>query len=172
MTDQTPARQRLFPIGIGQVQLYHRESVLDSDLDRCRDLGWQVIEFDAAPWVDEQTFHRDLAGGLGFPAHYGRNLDALSDLALEVASGRFGFPVDAVGGVLVFRRVDVLAGQAADRLAALLDIFAGASNWALQHGWPLAIFAQSDDGDLRCDPAAAMVVDWNPAERSRSRRIG
>lgn len=170
MTDHDPPRRRLFPVGLDQVQLYHREPILAADIARCVDLGWDVVEFDTAPWIDEARFHDELAVGLGFPSYYGRNLDALSDLAHDVATGRYGFPARSTGGVLVLRRVDVLAERAQSRLRALLDIFVGASTRGLQHGWPLAVLVQSDDPNLHCEPVAPIAIDWNPVERSIARR--
>jgi hypothetical protein len=170
MNDRQPPRRRLFPARVGQVQLYHRERILLADVGRCTDLGWDVIEFDTRPWIDEDDFHDDLTAGLGLPPHYGRNLDALSDMAQDMATGRYGFPAHSVGGVLVLRRVDVLAEQSRSRLGAVLDIFVAASTRGLQHGWPLAILLQSDDLGLRCDPVAPIVIDWNPTERSEAGR--
>lgn len=160
-------RSRMFPDGIDQIQLYWSEQPLLADLQRCHDLDWEAIEFDASTWADDDPMHDDLAKGLGFPSWYGRNLDALADCSLDLAAGRLGFAPGIPGGVLLFRHFDRFARRAPGRARAVLDIFVTASSRALQHRWALAVFVQSDDPDLRFSPVAATVVAWNRAERNR-----
>ena len=40
----------------------------------------KTVILDCTPMVDEKSVHDTFAAALDFPAHYGRNLDALYDL--------------------------------------------------------------------------------------------
>lgn len=45
--------------------------------------GWHVV--DLTDVVDELSFHSGIAAALGFPEHYGANLDALWDCLTDLA---------------------------------------------------------------------------------------
>ncbi|MGI9596552.1 MAG: barstar family protein [Acidimicrobiales bacterium] len=164
------ARRRLLPEGIDQVQIYHRQDVLRNDIERCRAEAWEAIEFDASGWGDGEQLHDDLTRKLNLPTYYGRNLDALADVSRQLPFGETGFTAEAAGGLLVFHHYDGFMAAKKGRATAVLDIFVTASNWSLQHGWPLACLVQSDDPQLVIGPVAATVIAWNRAERTPASR--
>lgn len=174
MTDDPPAaeRTRILPSGLELVQLYHRNTVVDRDIDRCRALGWKVVEFDTTAWADGDALHDDLHRGLLLPDYYGRNLDAFVELAADLAAGRYVFADEPPGGLIVLRRFDRLAAAASPRAVAIVDILAGACGRALEHGWPLVLLLQSDDPNLTIPPVAAITAGWNPSERTKAERTG
>ena len=48
-----------------------------------------IIDFSQYPNID--AFHEDIAAKLDFPAHYGKNLDALNDMMGELPSDAHAF---------------------------------------------------------------------------------
>ena len=70
-----------------------------------------------------------------FPAHFGRNLDALNSCVSDVGSGDYGWDADVhTGVVVVLRAFDVFT--AVDRRTAqhVLDIFARQARCAILIG--------------------------------------
>lgn len=171
MTADRPARRPLLPAGLAELQLYHRPARLDADIARVAELGWEVVALDAAGWTDSAALHDDLASSLDLPAWYGRNLDALDELADDIGAGRYGFSPTAPGGLLVIRHFDRLHDAEPRVAGALLEILHRAAIEALRHGWPLACLIQSDDPHLAVGPVGASVVGWNPAERRPTDRL-
>ncbi|MGH1488777.1 MAG: barstar family protein [Acidimicrobiales bacterium] len=169
-SDPSTGRASLFPPGVDQVQLYHSHEQLQLDVERCRAAGWEVIELDASGWSDGAALHDDFSTALTFPDYYGRNLDALHDMMLELAAGSRGFSDTAAGGLLVLQHFDSFLANSRSRAEAVVEILATATSRALQYGWPLVVFLQSDDPQLRLGPVAPIVIGWNPGERIRSKR--
>lgn len=168
MTSDGPIdRPRLFPSGIEQVQLYHRDDKLESAIEQCRSAGWDSVDLDAAEWANSDAMHNDLSTGLALPSYYGRNLDALHDMMQELGRISGCFSPAAAGGILVVRHFDQFVAANRSRAESVLDIFAAATVRALHYGWPLAIFLQTDDADLRLPAVAPISVEWNPGERRR-----
>ncbi len=147
------------------MQLYHQGELLDADLERCRLHGFAVASFDCARWGDGELFHDDLAAGLGLPGYYGRNLDALDELLIEVADGRVGFAVDRRGAVVVLRRFDQLHTADRARAHSVLDIFYRAAIEGLVGGRPMACLVHSDDPGLQPISVGQVLVPWHPGER-------
>ncbi|WP_426573350.1 barstar family protein [Aquihabitans sp. McL0605] len=148
----------------GSVHLYWRPSVLAADLASLADLGYQLIELDAASWSSAADLHRDVAAALEFPTYYGRNMDAFNDCLGDVALGDYGWRSDSAGLVLVLRRFDAFV--AADRPTAqlLLDVFAGRARIGALFGHQLLCLVQSDDPTIHLEPVGAQAVTWNRAE--------
>lgn len=48
----------------------------------------KCVQLSAARWETPRAAHEALAGALGFPAHYGHNLDALHDCLTELGETR------------------------------------------------------------------------------------
>lgn len=165
-SDPSIDRTRLFPDGIDQVQLYHSPEQLALAIGHCRQDEWDVVDLDAGGWADGDALHDDLSSALNFPSYYGRNLDALHDMMMEIGRNSSGFSPTAPGGVLVLRHLDRFVAANRSRAEAVVDILASASARALQYGWPLAILLQSDDRQLRLPPMATIHIGWSTAERS------
>ncbi len=53
----------------------------------------QNIVVDFSTYADVTAFHEDIAEKLGFPAHYGCNLDALHDCMREIVPGSVDFTI-------------------------------------------------------------------------------
>ncbi|MFC4857605.1 barstar family protein [Actinophytocola glycyrrhizae] len=139
----------------GPVTLVHREEVLDDTLTLLTDLGYLVPRFDARAWADKAGFASAVKQGLGFPDHFGGNLDAFDDSLREVA---LGTGQDVTGLVLVFTGYDAFAGRDPRTAQAILDIVADVARFAMLFGRRLACLVQSDDPGLRFGPVGATPV--------------
>ncbi len=166
MTSDPPNdRPRLFPDGVDQIQLHHHDDQLAFAIDRCRRAGWDIIELSSERWSDSDSLHDDLSRALAFPSYYGRNLDALHDMMMELGRTGRGFTPTATGGLLVVRHFDQFVVGSRSRAEMVADILASATNRALHYGWPLAVFLVSDDLELRLPPVAAINVEWSRGPR-------
>src|SRR4029434_442392 len=76
----------------GATTLYLRPEFLAEDVEWLETHDYQIDRFECSAWIDESKMHEALSSGLGFPAYYGRNLDALNDCIIDIeipeASGR------------------------------------------------------------------------------------
>lgn len=152
------------------VTMFWRVSLFEETLQWLGSQAYDLVEFDASSWASAADMFNDIAVGLDFPDHFGRNFDGLNDCMGDVASGDYGWDASATGLVVVLRAFDRFA--AADRLAAqtLLDIFASQARSALLVGNRVICLVQSDDPQLSFEPVGAMPVLWNDAEWLRSKR--
>lgn len=167
MAEPTPIRGRrsLFPIGIEPIQRYRSTGAVAADLARCAERGWTIIDLDAVSWADRDRLHDTLAGTLGFPDHYGRNLDALADALRDLAEGRLAIGPREPGAALVVRRLDSFLLADPRTGAAVISLFADAAAWALRYGLALSFLIQTDDPSLPLPERPAAAIPWNRAER-------
>jgi hypothetical protein len=163
----TLADVAILPSGLRPIQLYHRADVFDDDRNRCVALGWAEASLDCGGWHQPEVMHDDLARHLGLPSYYGRNLDALSDLMAEVATGGAGFAAAAPGGLITLDRFDTFHAAATTTAQALLDILYQSSIEALMEGRALVSLVRSDDRSLKPAPVGQVAIQWNRAERGR-----
>src|ERR1700679_2378628 len=91
------------------VNLYFKLDALDRDIAALRAAGYRVLTADASAWADMAEMHRDLAEVFRFPAHYGKNWDALNDCLGYVRAVDWGLPAGTLRVVLAPRRFDVFA---------------------------------------------------------------
>lgn len=143
------------------VTLYRSRQVLAEHLAWLRGHGYAVHEIDCSGWSSEADFHDAASRTLGFPAYYGRNLDAFNDCLC-------GIEVPEEGGTaLAFLAFDVLHGLSPERAWHILDIVARWSRFFLLTGRRLMALVQSDDPGLRVEPVGARPVLLNGEERRR-----
>lgn len=153
----------------GLIELYHRAEVLNAELDRIRQEGGDVVRIDAGRW-DASTHLASIADALGFPGHFGGNLDALADCLGDVVAGAYGFRADAIVRALAIYQFDSFHRAAPAAAGSLLDVLGEAAILGLRASRPLIVLLQSDDPQLRLGPVAPMVVTWNQSEFGRDRR--
>lgn len=146
------------------VTLYWRRTLLDRDVGRLDERGYQIVRLDASGWTADGDLHTSIAATLDFPAYYGRNLDALNDCLRDVVDHEYGWRPNATGLVLVFDGYDAFAHCRPRSAQAVLDIIAGRSRSALLFGRRLLCLVHSDDPHIRFDPVGAVPVVWNDAE--------
>ena len=148
----------------GPINLYWRDAYLDEHSHWLADNGYQLNEIDSSGWDTEQAMHREIALALGFPAHYGQNLDALNDCVsdLEVP--------DKGGRAIIFRKYDAFVRSCPTAAQILLDILAEQSRRFLLFGLRLITLIQSDDPSVQFAPVGATSVNWNRRERLNSNR--
>lgn len=151
------------------IELYHRAEVLNDELGRIERAGGAVVRVDAGRW-ESSTYLKAIGEALGFPDHYGANLDALADCLGDVAAGFHGFPAGAGVRVLAIYQFDAFRRAAPAEALAFVEALAGAAGTALKYGRPLLVMLQSDDPDLSLPPVAPVVVTWNRAEHLRANR--
>jgi Barstar (barnase inhibitor) len=146
------------------VNLYFKPALLDRDIAALQDAGYRILIADAATWVDMAEMHRDLAGVFGFPAHYGKNWDALSDCLSDVRAFYWDLPAGTLRVVLTLRRFDVFAARYPNEAHLLLDIYAVNQREALIDGDHLICLVQSDDPGLQLAAVGATEAKWNRDE--------
>jgi hypothetical protein len=105
--------------------------------DRLAELGYTVHRLAGAQWRTRGDVHAALAGALSFPGHYGRNLDALADSLRDVAEFEYGSDPAATGTALVIDDGDRLVAVDPEFAHALLDVYAGAAQYAALLGHPM-----------------------------------
>lgn len=155
----------------GGVVLYRRPNVLDDAVRSLVDLGYDVMRLNAARWTTPSTMHDDVASALGFPAYYGRNLDALSDCLSDVARGDYGLRLETTGLALVVSGVDAYRDQFPEETLELVEILVEISRIALLFGHRVLSLLQVDDANFQLGPVGGVTVPWNDAEwldRSRT----
>ncbi|MGB3443303.1 MAG: barstar family protein [Actinophytocola sp.] len=138
----------------GPVTLFHRKEVLDDTVSQLAGLGYLVHRFDARTWTTKAGFAAAMKQGLGFPDHFGGNLDAFGDCLRDIV----GANRDTAGTVLVFTGYDDFAARDPRTAQAVLDIVADVARFAMLFGHRLACLVQSDDPDLRFTPVGATAV--------------
>jgi barstar (barnase inhibitor) len=146
------------------VTLFHRPDVLAETTTWLGEHQYQVTRFDAAGWSGEADLHRDVAAALGFPDHYGHNLDALNDCLYDVVGQVYGWAPDTAGLVLVFTGYDAFTARCPRAAQAVLDILADHSRCAALIGRRLLCLVRTDDPGVRFEPVGAAPVAWNEDE--------
>jgi len=146
---------------VEQVRRYDWQLLRDSHVHRYGDaaelgggsgaltgLGYRVHELDAARWRSREDIYQALAATLSFPAHFGRNLDALLDALRDVAEYEYGSDPASTGTVLAIRNFDQVI-ELDRRLAhGLLDVFALAARYAALLGHPMLCLVATRHSDL------------------------
>lgn len=148
----------------GGVVLYRRPQVLDEAVRNLVDLGYDVVRLNAAGWQVPSSTYDDLASALRFPAHFGRNLDALHDCLDDVAHGDYGWRLEATGLGLVVAGFGVYRDRLPEEALALADILAATSRTALLYGHRVLSLLQVDDPTFQLGPIGVVVVPWNDVE--------
>lgn len=138
----------------GPVTLFHQKEVLDDTVSELAGLGYRLPWFDARTWSTRADFAAAMKQGLGFPDHFGGNLDAFGDCLRDVASAES----DATGTVLVFIGYGAFAARDPRTAQVVLDIIADVARFAMLFGHRLACLVQSDDPALRFAPVGASAV--------------
>jgi hypothetical protein len=156
----------------GSIALYWRREIFDEDIQWFGQQNYNVISFDCERWVSSAEMHADFHKTLTFPAHYGRNMDALNDCIDDL-------PVPDVGGVAIaLSRFDAYAkGPGAAPITSgrpeseiVLDIFARASRFFLLTGRRLLTLVQTDDPRIQFDTLSCVGAVWNWREWQHKNR--
>jgi hypothetical protein len=142
----------------GAVALYHKTSILSTDIAWFKQERYVVRELDAAAWNTAESFHADAKRVLQFPAHYAPNLMSWVDCVAEL-----DVP-DEGGLVVVFRGYDVFAKAQPQLAQTILDSIESTSRRFLLTGRRLLALVQSNDPRIRFERVGAMPVTWNPRE--------
>jgi hypothetical protein len=103
---------------------------------------------DAGRWRSREDVYEAVAGALSFPAHFGRNLDALLDALRDVAEYEYGGDPASTGTALAIRNYDQVI-EFDRRLAhGLLDVFALAARYGALLGHPMLCLVATASTDL------------------------
>lgn len=144
------------------VSLFPRAGILDETAAWLDDHGYRLVRLDAGAWATQADFHRDVKAALGFPDHYGENLDAFNDCLRDVA---LHVP-DATGTVLVFTGYDAFARREPRAAPVILDIIAVQSRAAMLFGHRMLCLVETADPEIAFPPVGATPVVWNPWSRA------
>jgi hypothetical protein len=102
--------------------------------------GYRTHRLDGSNWTTQADFHRDVREALGFPGHYGNNLDAFNDSLRDLARHDRG----DTGTVLVFTGYDAFAAREPRAARVILDIVADQARTALLFGHRVLCLVESD----------------------------
>lgn len=142
----------------GPAILYHRAAILAEDVAWLQQHRYEVHAFDCSGWHSEADFHDTVSSGLGFPAYYGRNLNALHDCLSELEVPDLG------GTALQFNRFDHFIEGFSLLAWNVLDTIAQNSWQFLLRGRRLMVLVQSDNPRLGLEKVGGHCVLWNPRE--------
>jgi RNAse (barnase) inhibitor barstar len=142
----------------GAMCLYFQRHILDEDVAWLGAQRYEVYHFDCGRWTSEPEFHADVSRQLGFPAWYGRNLDAFNDSLSDLVVP------DQGGAALVLVRFDLFVQRLPNVAWHVLDIVDVNSRWFLLFGRRLVALVQSDDPSISINTVGARRVMWNPRE--------
>jgi hypothetical protein len=148
----------------GSVNLYWRESILNSHLQWLSLNEYRIHDICASKWGNSLECYSALAKSLSFPAHFGHNLDALNDCLSEVDVPESG------GAVIVLRGYEKFVQADPDVAQALLEIIAGNARSFLLFGRRLICLVQSSDPRISFRPVEAYAASWNQEEWLQSSR--
>ena len=98
--EETTQRRDFTILRDGGVALYWRPEALRMDLNWLESNEYNIVEFDAARWKNEEQMHDAIRSALSFPYYYGKNLDALNDCLTDLELTETG------GVALVFHHYD------------------------------------------------------------------
>jgi hypothetical protein len=130
------------------VHRYDRADELGGACAALTGLGYRVHELDAERWRSMEDVYEAVAGALSFPAHFGRNLDALLDALRDVAEYEYGGDPASTGTALAIRNYDQVI-EFDRRLAhGLLDVFALAARYGALLGHPMLCLVATASTDL------------------------
>jgi hypothetical protein len=141
----------------GPAALYFDPRLLDADVKWLEAHGYAASVFDCRTWRSEDDAHASLAATLGFPDHYGANLNALSDCLNDMDIG-------GEGRLFVFHGFDAVVALMPRFAWHLLDIIAIQARVKLLTGERLLALLQSSDPRLELEPVGRSPVMWNPRE--------
>lgn len=127
----------------GFVHRYDTGFQLDAACARLATLGYLVHVVDGTGWRDSGDMHDALSEALSFPAYYGRNLDALSDVLSDVAAFAYGSDAASAGTVLAIRGFETIAKDDSATAAGVLDVYAGAARLAALYAHPMLCLVES-----------------------------
>jgi hypothetical protein len=153
----------------GLVEFYFRAEVLNRAIDELQRRGAAVVRLDAGAWSRE-TALMALADALDFPAHFGSNLDALSDCMFDVVSGACGFNDSKGTRVLAIYQFDSLANTDPTFAHELTEILFENAIVGLKLGRPFLVMLQTDDPKFTLPPVGTTPIGWNRSEFGRSTR--
>ena len=140
------------------VILYFRQQFFVEDIATLKGLGYSTIEFDSSCWKSEEDFFDSFAKAFGFPAYFGRNLDALNDCLGDV-----GISVEG-GLVITFSKFNSFKTQFPDFAWNVLDIISSIARSKLLLGKRLICLVQSDDPKILFKEVGSQPVIWNHRE--------
>jgi len=144
------------------VHRYGDAAGLDGACGALTGLGYRVHELDALRWRSREDVYQAVAGALSFPAHFGRNLDALLDALRDVAEFEYGGDPASTGTVLAIRNYHQVI--ALDRRLAhgVLDVFALAARYAALLGHPMLCLVATTSTDLGTVGATSVMAATAP----------
>jgi len=105
-----------------------------------RTTGLQVYKIDLAKARGKLGLFDALSKALKFPAHFGKNWDALNDCLTDLAW------LDSNGWVLILTNGKSFAAKYQGDFAMALDIFNGAATWWQEDGKPFWVIVQDQPG--------------------------
>lgn len=150
--------------------LFWSRDVLRESTDWLDDHGYEVVTLSVAMWRDKERMHDDFSQALNFPAHYGRNFDALNDCLSDAVIGEYRSSPSDVGLVVVLTGFDEFSRSARESAHVVLNILHRQATYAMLFGHRVLLLIQSDDRNLAIEPVDAVPSRWNNIEFRDSMR--
>lgn len=120
--------------------VYRSAIAADEFVAAAKTAGLQAYKIDLAKARGKLGLLDALAKALKFPAHFGRNWDALNDCLTDLAW------LDGNGWVLIFANGKSFAAKYSDDFATALDVFNNAATWWQEDGKPFWVIVQDQPG--------------------------
>lgn len=156
----------------GFVAMFHSREILDETIAGFRHDGYRIVLLDSATWEHGSELHAAFASALGFPDHYGRNLDALYDCLRDVAERDVGWSGDETGLVIVIDHFDRFNDAASSTARAVLEAVADAARLGALHGNRMLCLIRADDPFMELGRIGGTEPQWNPREWVIADRTG
>lgn len=147
------------------VHRYRSDGEMERTVTGLAGLGYAIHHLDAGNWRHEDEMHAALAAELQFPRYYGRNLDALNDVFMDIAEYRYGSDPSTTGTVLALAGYGQFALSNTELAYALLGIFARNARRGLLVGHPMLCLI-SAICDFPAVGATPVVLSLAPPEAS------
>jgi len=154
----------------GFVRLFWSEGLFTETKAKLVELGYTMVELNAAEWQTAEDALVAFGRELQFPEYYGRKVNALVDCLSDVATYDYGSDPTAAGTVIALDCYDVLTKRDPQLAWTLLDILADTGRQALLIGHRFVVVARSEDADLALPVVGATRAAWNRREFVRSHR--
>jgi RNAse (barnase) inhibitor barstar len=150
----------------GSISMYRNREYLDDDLQWLRARGYRVYSIDCKTWTSEAVMLASLGEALSFPAHYGRNFNALRDCLWDVVVPDDGGLAIVLDSYDLYARNGGSEGNNFETRAAhvFLGILAECSRYFLLRGRRFITLVQSDDPSMHFEGLAGVSTHWNRRE--------